>query len=197
MTDVQNTPNAPADIEQAISSLKKQADRLGITYKSNVSMATLQKAIKDKLEGNEATNEQANEGSTKVSELTAAQTKAAEHEALFNEAMKLVRVIITPLEATKAANMESDNFTAGNSVVPTVTRNIPFGVEWHVEQIILNTIKERKYQLFVTKKNALGHPQVTAKYVPAYSIAILDPLTDEELKELADQQARTRSLEDE
>lgn len=197
MTDVQNTPNAPADTEQAIAALKRQADRLGISYKSNVSIATLQKAVKDKMEGNEAADQQASEGSNQVSENKAVQSKADEHEALFNEAMKLVRVIITPLEATKAANLESENFTAGNSVIPTITRNIPFGVEWHVEQIILNTIRERKYQLFVTKKNALGHPQVSAKYVPAYSISVLDPLSEEELKELADQQARTRSLEDE
>ena len=50
MTDVQNTPNAPTqspELEQSIAQLKKQADRLGIQYKSNTSYVTLQKAVSD------------------------------------------------------------------------------------------------------------------------------------------------------
>ena len=111
--------------------------------------------------------------------------------------MKLVRVIITPMESTKAANLESDMFCAGNSAVGTVKRTIPFGEEWHVEQILLNSIKEKKYQMFVTKKNAQGVTLTSAKLVPAYSISYLDPLTSEELDALADRQIRTRSLDDE
>ena len=47
MSDVQNSP----ELDQAIQSLKKKADLLGIAYKSNVSVATLQKAISEKMEG--------------------------------------------------------------------------------------------------------------------------------------------------
>ena len=47
MSDVQNSP----ELDQAIQSLKKKADLLGISYKSNVSVATLQKAISEKMEG--------------------------------------------------------------------------------------------------------------------------------------------------
>ncbi len=179
MTDIQNTPNA----EVAIASLKKQADRLGIAYKSNTSVATLQKSIADKL----------SDGSDEVADAPKAKSISDYHD----EAMKLVRVIITPMESTKATNLESEMFCAGNSVVGTVKRTIPFGEEWHVEQILLNSIKEKYYQAFITKKNALGVPITTSKLVRAYSIAVLDPLTPEELDALADRQIRTRALDDE
>ena len=195
MSETQNT----VELDQAIASLKKQADRLGITYKSNVSMATLQKAIQDKMN-------QPIGGEDSAPEPTATETKptksARELEEdrirkLHNDAMKLVRVIITPMDSLKAANMDSDVFCAGNSVLGTVKRVIPFGVEWHVEQILLNTIREKKFQLFTSKKNARGATETTARLVPAYNITELPPLTQEELDKLADHQIRTRSLEDE
>ena len=194
MSDVQNTPVAPTEADQAISSLKKQADRLGITYKSNTSIATLQKAIQDKLNapigGEDSSTVESAEGA-------AVQPKGDSIQSYLDEAMKLVRVIITPMESTKASNLENEMFCAGNSVVGTVKRVITFGEPWHVEQILLNTIKEKKYQMFVTKKNAQGVSLTSAKLVPAYSIAYLDPLTEEELDQLADRQIRTRSLDDE
>ena len=194
MSDVQNTPVAPTEADQAIASLKKQADRLGISYKSNTSIATLQKAIAEKLD---APIGREDSGEAQVTAPVGSGAKSKSVSAYQDEALKLVRVIITPMEATKAANLENEMFCAGNSVVGTVKRVVTFGEPWHVEQILLNTIKEKKYQMFVTKKNAQGVTLTSAKLVPAYSIAYLDPLTEEEIDALADRQIRTRSLEDE
>lgn len=199
MSDVQNTPNTDPEVteaDQAIASLKKQADRMGISYKSNTSVATLQKLIKERMEapiGGEDSPEPKTAGGTDSKKQL---TKGELTEANYKEAMKLVRVIITPMEATKASNLESELFCAGNSLVGTVKRTIPFGVEWHVEQILINTIKEKKYQMFVSKKNHLGVDVVSARMVPAYSITTLDPLTQEELDKLADLQLRTGSLQE-
>lgn len=199
MSDVQNTPNTDPEVteaDQAIASLKKQADRMGISYKSNTSIATLQKLIKERMEapiGGEDSTEPTTAGSTDSKKQL---TKGELAEANYKEAMKLVRVIITPMEATKATNLESEMFCAGNSLVGTVKRTIPFGVEWHVEQILINSIKEKKYQMFVSKKNHLGVDVVSARMVPAYSITTLDPLTQEELDKLADLQLRTGSLQE-
>lgn len=194
MTDVQNNSIAAPDADVAIASLKKQADRLGVAYKSNTSIATLQKTISEKLNepvGGEDSPE------PEATEVNITKPKGKTADDYYNEAMKLVRVIITPMESTKATNLESELFCAGNGVVGTVKRTIPFGEEWHVEQILLNSIKEKKYQMFMSKKNAQGAVITTAKLVPAYSISILDPLTQEELDKLAEMQIRTRSLEDE
>ena len=110
MSDVQQTQNTLTDEQQvqAIASLKKQADRLGVTYKSNVSVATLQKAIQAKLDG----EPEESVCDSQVDSQSKQQSEAAKLEALHSKAMKLVRVIITPMEATKAANLDSEIFCA-------------------------------------------------------------------------------------
>lgn len=168
--------------------LKAQADRMGISYKSNISLTTLKAKIQLVQDGESLEPE-----ASRVDNTTQ-EDKAAE---VYQEAMKLVRVQITPLDTNKATNYDCDFFTAGNSVVGNVTRNIPFGRPWHVEQILVNAIKEKTYQQFTTKKNAQGADVVTKRNVPAYSVVELPPLTEQELKDLADLQARTNALEDE
>ena len=168
--------------------LKAQADRMGISYKANISLTTLKAKIQLVQDGESLDPE-----ASRVDN-TAQEDKAAE---VYQEAMKLVRVQITPLDTNKATNYDCDFFTAGNSVVGNVTRNIPFGRPWHVEQILVNAIKEKTYQQFTTKKNAQGADVVTKRNVPAYSVVELPPLTEQELEDLADLQARTNALEDE
>ena len=166
--------------------LKAQADRMGIPYKANISLTTLKAKIQLVQEGESL--EELKESSV---------SKEDQAEAVHKEAMKLVRVQITPLDTNKATNYDCDFFTAGNSVVGNVTRNIPFGRPWHVEQILVNAIKEKTYQQFSTKKNAQGADVVAKRNVPAYSVVELPALTTQELKDLADLQARTNALEDE
>ena len=168
--------------------LKAQADRMGISYKANISLTTLKAKIQLVQDGESLEPE-----ASRVDN-TSQEDKAAE---VYQEAMKLVRVQITPLDTNKATNYDCDFFTAGNSIVGNVTRNIPFGRPWHVEKILVNAIKEKTYQQFTTKKNAQGGDVVTKRNVPAYSVVELPPLTEQELKDLADLQARTNALEDE
>ena len=135
MSDVQNSP----ELDQAIQSLKKKADLLGISYKSNVSIATLQKAISEKMEGTDVGE---STHTTSTDDLKVSASADPDIETLIKEAHKLVRVIITPIDQTKATNLESELVSAGNSYIGTVTRLVPFGVEWHVEQVILNALRE-------------------------------------------------------
>ena len=168
--------------------LKAQADRMGISYKANISLTTLNAKIQLAQEGESLDAPVAKASSTDQED------KA---DSVYKQAMKLVRVQITPLDTNKATNYDCDFFTAGNSVVGNVTRNIPFGRPWHVEQILVNAIKEKTYQQFTTKKNAQGADTVTKRNVPAYSVVELQALTEQELKDLADLQTRTNALEDE
>lgn len=193
MSDVQNTPNASPELDQAIQSLKKKADLLGITYKSNVSIATLQKAISEKMEGT-GVGESTHTPATDVPNTPAA--KAPDTESLVKAAHKLIRVIVTPIDQTKATNLESELISAGNSVVGTVTRLVPFGIEWHVEQIILNALREKKFQQFIKKTGPHGVDSSTVRYVPAYSITELPPLTQKELDALATAQLRAGATEE-
>jgi len=164
--------------------LKAQADRMGITYSKNISATTLKSKINEKLEA-------------AAVEAEVDEEEADETTRKYLEATKLIRIILTPIDATKASNLDCDVFSVSNDLVGTITRTIPFGREWHVEQILLNSIKEKKFQQFTNKKNAQGVQVTTARLVQAYAVSILDPLTPEELKELADQQARTGALAEE
>lgn len=188
MSDVQNSP----ELDQAIQSLKKKADLLGISYKSNVSVATLQKAISEKLEG---TSVGESTYTPATVDLEASASTGPDIEALVKEAHKLVRVIITPIDQTKATNLESELVSAGNSYIGTVTRLVPFGVEWHVEQVILNVLREKKFTQFIKKKGQHGIDTNDTRYVPAYSITVLPPLTPEELNQLAINQMRSGATE--
>ena len=194
MSDVQNTPNASPEAEQAISSLKKQADLLGISYKSNTSIATLQKAIKEKLEG-PVGGEDSSEA--EINTLSVSKPKGKSAEDYRNEALKLKRVLITCMDANKASNLEREMFCAGNSTIGTVKRVVEFGVPWHVESIILNSIKEKMYQAFTVRKNSRGIEITTSRLVQAYNVVELPALSEEEIDKLADRQIRTRALEDE
>lgn len=185
----ESTQEAPTvNGKSELDILKAQADRMGIPYKANISLTTLKAKIQLVQDG-ESLEPEASRVDNTVQEDQA--------DSVHKEAMKLIRVQITPLDTNKATNYDCDFFTAGNSVVGNVTRNIPFGRPWHVEQILVNAIKEKTYQQFSTKKNAQGADVVAKRNVPAYSVVELPALTTQELKDLADLQARTNALEDE
>jgi len=199
MTDVKDTQGTQEEnpkLDLHIAQLKKKADLLGITYKANVSIQTLKDAIEKAMSKPVGESPAQGTGTTEGSAADSVPPKGESTEDVYNKAMKLVRVIIVPLESTKASQWESDVFCAANAVVGTVKRVIPFNTPWHVEQILLNTIKEKKYQQFATNKAPNGAISVTSRLVNAYNITELPPLTPAELDELAKQQMLTRSLED-
>lgn len=176
-----------------IDLLKAQADRMGIAYKGNISVTALKAKIAEQLAG-AAQDEVEGRGAVEKTPTSAEGTVA--DTAYYDKALRLIRVIITPIETTKAANLESDVFTVSNMAVGTITRTIPFGREWHVEEILLNSIREKKFQQFTSRKNERGVQVTTARLAPAYNISVLEPLTAEELKALAEQQARTGSIQE-
>lgn len=159
--------------------LKEKAGALGVEYKANVSSKTLSKLIKEFEE-----QEEQEDGLTENERI----------QKTMEEATKLVRVIITPMDSSKR-DYQGDVFSAGNAVVPTMTKYVPFGVEWHVPQIILNTIKEKVINRFIAKKDERGREYREYLEARAYSIQELPPLTKEELEELAKSQEMRQAIE--
>lgn len=159
--------------------LKEKAGALGVEYKANVSSKTLSKLIKEFEE-----QEEQEDGLTENERI----------QKTMEEATKLVRVIITPMDSSKR-DYQGDVFSAGNAVVPTMTKYVPFGVEWHVPQIILNTIKEKVINRFIAKKDERGREYREYQEARAYSIQELPPLTKEELEELAKSQEMRQAIE--
>ena len=133
----------------------------------------------------------------KKSDLTgpseAAKAAKAKHLAAMQTpeklAMKLTRVVVTPNDPTMV-NYPGLIFTVGASGLNNgrmVKKFVPFNNEegWHVPQIILNQIEYGQMQKFKTVTRANGEKVLEPYLTKKFNVRILDPLTPEELKQVA------------
>lgn len=191
-----------------LESLVERADLLGLKYDKRWGVEKMRELV------NAAVNAEANQlpdlkaaaeaavtTNTEVSAATLASAVAAVAVApkeetlsekryrLKQEANKLVRVHIMNMNPARK-DWESDTYTVGNSMIGTITRTIPFNVDWHVEQALLNVLQERECTVFSQKKNPnTGTMETKMRKIKELHIAVLPPLTPEELKALAQRQA--------
>jgi len=124
------------------------------------------------------------------------ETEGQRKRRLRNEATALVRIRITCMNPAKK-EWEGEIFTVGNSNVGTLKKFVPFEAEdgYHVPHMMYQMIKERQCQVFTTIKSKHGVSQRKGKLIREFAIEVLDPLTPEELKELAARQAATRAID--
>lgn len=113
----------------------------------------------------------------------------------LREATKLIRCIVTNRNPMKAS-WEGEIFSVGNDIVGSIKKYVPFGLEegYHVPQMILNTLKEKECTVFVDKK-VNGEKVKVGKLIKEYGIEILDPLTPDELSQLATEQKSRGSID--
>ena len=111
----------------------------------------------------------------------------SEEKTVWKKAMKLVRVQISCNNPNKTS-YQGEIFSARNKFIPEVKKFVPFNVPTHVPQILLNMIKEKKLQTFVTEKLPNGMQTKRSKLVPEYSITVLSPLTPEEFNAIRQKQ---------
>jgi hypothetical protein len=174
-----------------MSTLKARADLLGIQYHPSIGLDKLRAKVNGAITGEKVAD------SKEVTEAEApAETENQMRVRLRKEANALVRVRVMNMNPAKK-EWEGEIITAGNSVVGTVKKYVPFGNDegWHVPQIILTQLQERQCTIFVTSKDARGNSIRKGKLVKEFAIEILDPLTPEELAELAARQAATKAID--
>lgn len=198
MSDVQDLPEDKdlneAEAPSELDSLKARATLLGIQFHPSIGLEKLREKVNAKLNdepepGDEP--ESKDQGESKQEDTAEVEETAGQKRVrLKREALKLVRVRITCMNPFKK-EWEGEIITAGNSGVGTVKRYVPFNNEegWHVENIILEQLRERKCQIFVTEKDSRGNKVRKGKLIREFAIEILEPLTPVELKELAQRQA--------
>tara|TARA_B100000470_G_scaffold213762_1_gene194526 strand:+ start:579 stop:1196 length:618 start_codon:yes stop_codon:yes gene_type:complete len=123
--------------------------------------------------------------------------KAAAAKALTKtgekEAMKLVRIVVTPNDPLMSS-YPGLIFTVGASGLnggKMIKKYVPFNNEegWHVPQVILNQIEYAEMQKFKTVTMPNGEKQLEPYITKKFNVRILDPLTKEELERLAASQA--------
>lgn len=169
MTDTTKT-----ELEQ----LKAQADEMGLVYAKNVTTKTLKNMI-----ARELLKQSGEDDSEEIKQVE-------------NENLKLRHVIITPMDSLKRG-MSHETFSVGNAVLGTITRVVPFGQPWLIEQALYNHIKEKEFHLMTTVKDTMNplKETVESRLVPAYTIQDLPLPTEAEIAELAKRQAARDAVE--
>lgn len=165
----------------ASETLKNRAKELGISHSPNISDETLEEKIREK------------EAELLAAKNESAVTPGNEYQRIYEEAMQLIRVIVSPTDSS-LQSWEGDIFGVSNSFI-SIKKYIPYSNPegWLIPRMLLNSIKEKQQQIFVTKVNKqTGKSYIEAKMIPRFTVQELPPLTQEELALLkAKQQARS------
>lgn len=186
--------------EDVLEQLKAEAKELGIQHHPSIGVAKL----REKIQTHQARYAQPAEPAPapapapvaaapapvaapvtpKVVELTDAQKRRD----LLNRCRKLVRVRVTNMNPNKR-EWEGEIICAANAVVGSMKKYVPYDVEWHVPQLILNVMESRQCQIFSTVTNERGMKVRQGKLVKEFNIEKLPPLSKGELDKLAQRQA--------
>lgn len=194
----QNGGTTEAPTLDELSLLKQRAKTMGLNYHPNIGLSALKIRVDDHL------NNQANLDSpysagrpNKKKELTDLQRKNNRINEQRKAARKLIRVRITNHNPMRSEH-HGEILTVSNSVVGTIKRFVPFGNDngWHVEAMILEMIRERKYQQFYDAKDHRGRRIKKSRLTREFSIEEMKPLGHKELKVLKDEQLIANNLDD-
>ena len=186
--------------------LKERALTLGIQFHPSIGVEKLRAKVNARLTGAPEDEDEA-KAETKTTEpnavvpLVRAKTRAEKEAdlraAVVKDAMALVRCRIYNLNPQKR-DLKGELITVANKFVGKVSKFIPFGEEseegYHIPQILFDDLKARQYQDIRTKEKN-GKIEVIRRMVPEYNLVVLDPMSPEELQELAmKQEAANRVL---
>ena len=174
-----------------LENLKSRAEKLGVKFHPSISAEKLREKIKAHQADGEGEAGEAGEAEPKAEDTT--ENPSLKKLRLKREALKLVRVRITCMNPAKK-EWEGEIITVANNAVGTVKRYVPFNIEdgWHVEHILLEQLRERQCQIFVSEKDSRGNKVRKGKLIREFAIEVLDPLTEEELRDLAQRQAMAK-----
>lgn len=168
---------------------KQQAHIRGIDFPQNIPTQKLKDLVQTRIAEMDAKHS----GSTGTRGRSTLERLAPEVLKNIDQATALVRFRIDVLDPSRQ-DWTGMYVTAGNDNFSAVRRLIPFNAPvWHAERILVEVLKGMKY----TYRKSERHPRLRThidnmskeKYLPCFKITELPPLTEEELKALAEQQA--------
>lgn len=184
-------------ITQELKDIRKEADTLGISYHHRAGPAKIQAAITSfhaanvpPVEDSKALNEEAyKELPPEIDFMTEAQFNARNPTDPRQEANRLVRIRVTCMNPVKK-EWPGELLSVGSAFLGTFKKFVPFdNTPYHVPQIILDFMLERKCSSFYTETDSKGNKTRKSKLVDEFNIDLMTPLTFQEMKDLAQQQA--------
>lgn len=170
------------------TALEARAKVLNISYHTNISTEKLRERVNAAISG---TRDQDSERPAKD------ESDAARRSRLKKKASRLIRVRIHCNDPAKK-DWPGEYITVGNNAVGTYRKYVPYNQDepFHLPEIIVNALREKRVQVFATKKSKNGIPVRESKSIAAYAIEIVQPLTEEELAQLANSQMARNALSD-
>ena len=203
MSDTETTSE---DIQvDELALLKQRADTLGITYSPRIGIDALkdkiERALSDEGKEDGAAEEDASDAAKVdgVRPMSKAEREAKLRKEIHDEEMKLVRVRIVNLNPAKK-DLRGEFLAVANKYLGIVKKYIPYDAAseagYHVENVLLKQLKERKFnQVKTWRDKRTGKMVIDQKEVPEFAIEILPPLTEEELRDLANVQAAAGAID--
>lgn len=174
--------------------LKVRAEELGLSYNSNIKTDALAELITNAENGltpeivaaakeaEEVTKKLVAEKPVEVVVENKAKTVGQVKAEARKNALKLVRCVVASMDKDKA-DLSGEIISCGNSMTGMIKKFIPFGKEWHVPTVILETLKDKK--MLMTRDRRTEKGTVKEHYeVSQYNVQILPDLTQEELNRL-------------
>lgn len=174
--------------------LKVRAEELGLSYNSNIKTDALAELIMNAENGltpeivaaakeaEEVTKKLVAEKPVEVVVENKAKTVGQVKAEARKNALKLVRCVVASMDKDKA-DLSGEIISCGNSMTGMIKKFIPFGKEWHVPTVILETLKDKK--MLMTRDRRTDKGTVKEHYeVSQYNVQILPDLTQEELNRL-------------
>lgn len=190
--EIENDADAEAEVSER-DILVTRANQLGIKFSPNIGTDTLRERVSAALNDEPAAAPAEAEG-----ELSTQEIHRRIRETQKKEQLKLVRLRITNLNPNKKELM-GEIFTVANNHVGIVKKFVPYGEAtedgYHVPYIIYTQLKSRRFLNIKTKRNRqTGQIEVEQNWAPEFALEVLDPLTPEQLRQLANRQAAAAGL---
>lgn len=201
MSDTDND-QTQTPVQDELTALKTRADLMGLSYHPSIGLEKLREKVNAAAEGKTTPTEQPQASDAPTAPVAAdapasgEETLAQKRARMKREASELVRIRVTCMNPAKA-EWEGEIFTVGNSNIGSFKKFVPFNADagWHVPRVILQQIQDRQCQIFQTKTDARGNKSRTGKLIKEFAVEIMPPLTPEELHELAQRQAMSKSID--
>ena len=177
-------------VQDELQILRDRANLLGVRFHPSISLDKLREKVVAATSGEATPPDEAKD--TEPVEETVGQKR----NRMKRDALALVRVRITCMNPAKA-EWEGEIVTAGNSLIGSVKKFVPFNADdgWHIPNILLQQLRERQCQIFHTVTDARGNKVRKGKLIKEFAIEVLPPLTPEELAELARRQAMAKAID--
>ena len=176
--------------EDELTALKNRADMMGIKYHPSIGLDKLREKVNGAINGEPEVFDEPipTEPVTTSEPVPIKETEAQRKVRMKNEANELGRVNISCMNPNKS-EWDGEIFTAGNTVIGSFKKFVPFNVDWHVPRAIMYMIEQRKCQVFYTHTDHRGNKSRRGRLTKEFSVNYLDPLTPGELHDLAQRQA--------